>query len=384
MKSQVPQPEAADAGQTDAATAIAGLPPGLINRLRNVGSRHHYVPRFLLNRFAIMRHGHHFICEYHLADGKINSLSTADVAVVKDYNTLKTQSKEEAGLIELFFSLFEEQAAPIVNALVAGGEPSLMEMGVLANFVAAQQVRTPRGRGYARFMMEEARRMYMINQVSSGHEQARDHLRETMGQEPSDEEVAQWQADTVAILEHDVRVVANRDHEVVGQTIALEKLAEAVFTKEVVVLHTPPAKAFRFVLSDEPLARYDPANPNSNAGWLSSPTFEATLPIDPTACLLLHTGNPGSVRHLRCPAPRVEEINLRGFAWARDSLFGATADAFQAVVSQAKAKPEVVELWRPQAPNIYILEGPAPASAKVARVIAGPTTTMVRAQEVTS
>jgi hypothetical protein len=378
VKSQGPQPEAPDTSQAEAATAIAGLPQDLINRLRNVGSRHHYVPRFLLNRFAIMRDGHHFICDYRLADAKVTSLSTADVAVVKDYNTLKTQSKAEAGLIELFFSLFEEQAAPIINSLVAGKEPSLMEMGVLANFVAAQQVRTPRGRGYARFMMEEARRMYLINQIATGAEQTRDHLRETMGREPTDDEVSQWQADTIAILENDVKVLANRDHEVVGQTIALEKLAEAVFTKEVVVLHAPPAKGFRFVLSDEPLARYDPANPKGNAGWLSSPTFEATLPIDPTACLLFRTGTPGSVRHVRCPAPRVEEVNLRAFAWARDSVFGPTADGFQAVVSQAKAKPEVVELWRPQAPNIYILEGPAPASAKVASVIAGPTTTKVR------
>jgi hypothetical protein len=362
---------------SEAADPISLLPQDLRNRLQSVGARHHYVPRFLLNRFGFDEDGHRRIYRYELESGKAQSLSTADVAVVKDYNTLKSRSKEEAGLFELFFALFEEQAAPIISTLVAGEEPSLKEMGILANFVAAQQVRTPRGRGYARFMMEEARRLSMINEVATGGERVKDHLRESLGREPSADEVSEWQADTIAVLEHDVKVVADREHEIVGQTIALEKLAETVISKQLVVLHSPPAKRFRFVLSDEPLVRRDPASQSGNAGWAST-SFEATLPVDPEACLLFQQGEAASVVHMRCPAPKVEEVNLRTYAWAREALFGPNEDRIREVVAQARRSPKLIAALRPVAPKIYIFEEPEPKSLEGATIIAGPSSTPIR------
>jgi hypothetical protein len=331
-----------------------------------------------LKRFAVESGRSFHIHQYLIKERKTNFPSIRDVAVVKDYNTVKTRPKEEAGLIELHFATIEEEAAPVISALVEGGTPSLQGMADLAVFVAAQQGRTPRGRANSRFMMEEARRFFTMNQVAADDDLAKNALRESLGREPADDEVRKWQADMIAKLQHDVKFVAQHDHEVTGQTIGLDKLAEAVFSKEVLVLHAPPAKRYRFVLSDEPLVRYNRAHPQGNAGWLSSPAFEATLPVDPTVCLLFHTGPAGAVRQVRCPASQVEDINLRTFAWARNSILGPAAVLLEEVGRQARADPQRLELLRPHAPNIYIFEEEHPKSLAGATVIPGPTETPIR------
>jgi len=362
----------------EAVDPLSGLPESVRKRLGSVGSRHHYVPEFLLKRFGVESGRSVHIYQYSIKGKRVSFPSIKDVAVVKDYNTVKTRPKEEAGLIELHFATIEEEAAPVIDALVHGATPSLRGMSDLAVFVAAQQGRTPRGRANSRFMMENAQRFLKMNQIASEDELAKNSLRESLGREPSDGEIAKWQAEMLAMLEHDIKFVAQHDHEVTGQTIGLDKLAEVVFNKEVIVLHAPPAKRFRFILSDEPLVRYDRERPKGNAGWLSSPTFEATLPVDPAVCLLFHTGPSGSVRHVRCPASRVDEGNLRAFAWARQSLFVPSETVLEEVGRQAKANPERIDAFRPHAPNIYLFDEEHPKSLDGATVIPGPTETPIR------
>jgi len=91
-----------------------------------------------------------------------------------------------------------------------------------------------------------------------------------------------------------------------------------------------------FILSDDPLVRLDPLNPDGPAAWRSSPTVEATMPLDPQYCLRLRQPPLAQSTHV-ITAEEVLDINLRTYAGAREALFGPTEQLLESVSAAAKA-----------------------------------------------
>jgi hypothetical protein len=119
------------------------------------------------------------------------------------------------------------------------------------------------------------------------------------------------------------------------------------------LLEAPSGQSF--ILSDEPLVRVDLLNPGGPAGWRSSPTVEATMPLDPQYCLRLR--QPPRAQNARViTVEEVLDVNLRTYAGAREAIFGPTEELLESVSAAAKANTIRIDLYRPKPPTTHVFE----------------------------
>jgi hypothetical protein len=104
------------------------------------GSRHHYVPQFLLKRFR----GRSKLYEFDKQTGEAKETTTKEAAWDKDLYKVVSKSGDHDGVIEGFFSLAEGFASEALDGLVRDGE-SLIEhdRSDLAFLAAIQEQRAP-------------------------------------------------------------------------------------------------------------------------------------------------------------------------------------------------------------------------------------------------
>ncbi len=104
------------------------------------GSRHHYVPQFLLKRFR----GGGRLYELDKQTGETKETTTKEAAWDKDLYKVVSKSGDHDGVIEGFFSLAEGFASEALDGLVRDGE-SLTEQdrSDLAFLAAIQEQRAP-------------------------------------------------------------------------------------------------------------------------------------------------------------------------------------------------------------------------------------------------
>jgi len=103
-----------------------------------------------------------------------------------------------------------------------------------------------------------------------------------------------------------------------------------------------------FVLSDCPVAMYDPALREGRGNALrSSPLARTTLPIDPQACLLLQSD--GVEFAERAPIDdEVEQINLSTYAWADRWVFAGSEETLAKLHANAQANHEMMSRLEPR------------------------------------
>jgi hypothetical protein len=112
----------------------------------------------------------------------------------------------------------------------------------------------------------------------------------------------------------------------------------------------------RFISSDHPMLLFDSlAPPNTGVGWLSSPSVEATFPLDPSYCLLITPGPPRYIE-AKVETMHVDEINLRTYASAQWEIYGQSASQVQSVRRAAKRNPRGVFSLEPRALGATMLE----------------------------
>jgi hypothetical protein len=139
---------------------VAAIPhPPFIQHLREMTSgakklpetqarKHHYVPSFLLARWAMpqARDGRLFSLE--VSSGKVTQQKPGKVALKKDLYTLDRYAKTVDLAIEAFLSVIEGHASdPIKRPGAAPGALSDDDRATIAFFLALQQGRTPTGLG---------------------------------------------------------------------------------------------------------------------------------------------------------------------------------------------------------------------------------------------
>ena len=330
--------------------------PEEVRSLISDAKRHHYVPEFLLRRFSIDPHDEH-PQNYRLdvTTGTIATSSTRDCAVIQHYNRLSDASGLPPGFVEALLSYAEGMAAPVIDKLVLGETVNEQERGALSFFIMIQQQRTPRGREWQRFGQEQAAKFWLLKQLYENHELTREHLRQSLGREPTEAEVTEWIREMAAPLENgELMVAASSDHEILGMFLAADTMMPLIYDLNWTLLRAPEGQSF--ILSDDPLVRHDPANPNGPAGWRSSPTVEVTLPLDPHLCLLLRQSPPRTQEEVVIDPAQVLDINLRTYAGAREAIFGPTQELVQSIRVAAQGNVARVDRYRPKPPNIHLLE----------------------------
>lgn len=131
----------------------------------------------------------------------------------------------------------------------------------------------------------------MLKQICEGRDVQRRVLLEKLGPEPTEEEISESVKTCADDIESGrLKVVPTRDHEVGAMFMSVEAGVAAILGMSWTYVEAPAGECF--IVSDEPLLPVDTAHPNVSIDWLSSPTFVATLPLDP-GVLLVHTATSG-------------------------------------------------------------------------------------------
>jgi Protein of unknown function (DUF4238) len=331
------------------------IPKEIQQHLSNA-KRHHYVPEFLLRRFSTNPADEHpLIYRHDVRTGAITKLSTSNCAVIQHYNRLSATSGLPAGFAEAMLSYTESHAAPLIEKLLHGGMLNLQERVEFSTFLMAQQMRTPRGREWLRFGQDQAAKYWVLKQIYENRDLTKERLREDLGREPTDDEIDESILQMAETFERDELMVnVSSDQEILGMFMPAPDLIPLIGEMNWTLLEAPVGQSF--ILSDDPLVRLDTLNPDGPAGWRSSSTVEATMPLDPHYCLRLRQQPPLAQSAHVITADEVLDINLRTYASALDAIFSPTEQLLESVNAAAKANTIRVDLYRPKPPNMYVFE----------------------------
>jgi hypothetical protein len=255
------------------------------------------------------------------------------VAVEKDYNTFAGVPEVDPLLPEEVYEQIESDAAPLITRL---GQPSLFlndrERAAAALFISSLSLRVPRGRTFLKDVDEEFARAILLG---TDREMFKQFLADT-GQELSPEEAERQRLAMIDAVVNERVVIQAPQARTISHTLEMAiDLTQVFYDLEWTVLH--PTGQDRFILSDSPVAMYDPRLPPHGANaLLSSPDAQTTLPLDPRFALLMEapsslppTGDP-VLRQEDVDDKTVREINVRTYAWAQRWVYGQQHDVTQA------------------------------------------------------
>jgi hypothetical protein len=317
--------------------------------------RHHYVPRFLLRRFSCEPTADNpLIWRLDKESGKSSRSNVTNEAVISHYYRIEEAHGLTATYIENVLSMIEGDASPLVAKLVDGHTLPPAERVQLALFVWIQFARTPLARTWRAFAQDHAGHLVALKALTDV-----DHIQqvfEQRGESKTPEEIDVWRFETMQQLEDgSLTIVPPPDLEVLTMFLHAEEMSLLAASQMSWLGLRAPA-GHQFILSDHPVAVYDPAAAgDAPVAWQSSPTVEVTLPLDPSFCLLLTHGSP-TYQLVEVAEDDIREINLRTYAWAHWTLYGATAQAVQQVRAVAKKQKRIVASLEPRPPQLVVAE----------------------------
>ena len=305
---------------------------------------HHWVPAMLLRLFSEDSSLGNAVLWRQPAGRGAPRRSTATATAectIQFHNTVSAFGGLPPNAIEAIYARIEAEAAPVIRTLAAGNPITPTQRRQMANFIAAQHVRTPRMRAAIRFVGEKAATVQMVVTAQSpvtDRSQARKWLSEHENPHATDAEVDKWFADTADALQSGkVRVQMPHDMEAELAVSDIDKLSDAITNMAWIGLRTSGDTPF--VLSDHPISLVDPVARRGGrpAAWRSSEAVEATLPLTPGFCLLMVIGPAGSYREEVASDDVVLEINIRSAAHAWRAFYGPSQAAVQTVRQACKS-----------------------------------------------
>lgn len=316
---------------------------------------HHFVPRFLLARFSSRPDTDNpplAKLDVHDQPGRCSRTSVRNEAAVTHYNRLGDIDSVPSGLAEDTLSRIDSEATPVLARLVDGHKLDPAARFAMAVFLFLQDRRTPRGRHWMTFALEQHKRLESINRLNDPAVANELHA----SGERSLKEARQGARDLARqIWDREVELKATHDHAVAGMFAGVEDVPLIIAGQMTWhVLHAPGDT--EFVICDHPIAKHDPGTPRAlGVGWGSSPKVEVTMPLDATAALLLTPGPP-ELRHRDVHASDVDDVNLRTYASAEWAIYGRTQQAVQSVRGLAKKRPALVRGYAVRPPMIHLAE----------------------------
>lgn len=148
--------------------------------------------------------------------------------------------------------------------------------------------------------------------------------------------------------------------EVAMMLSSIEGAAHKLFDEIGVKCMRVPAEAsVGFVVSDHPVAHYDPTpkTPEAGVSYMSSPKSVTLIALDPRVALLLVQGRPRSWEDEEARENDIDEANLLTYAWACDAIYGPSQFAVTRVRGQAKRSAPLLREFRYRPPRVWIGRG---------------------------
>jgi hypothetical protein len=319
------------------------------------GKRQHYVPRFLLQRFtANPADRKSFLVRLDKGTGQCRKANPTNEAVVGHYYRLVLDDGTVVNDADAVLTEIENLGAQAIERLAAGTfDPAGDDVQHLLLFVLTLKNRTPRAREGLRRADEQVGELRLEMELSDPANI--EWLREA-GE--SDEDL---EARRLRYLD-DLRnggliVVSDERREIALMFTALEQTMSTLL-KEIgfVCIRIPPESTRSFVISDHPVAHYDPAPKmrDSGAGFTSSPQSVTFVALDPKFGLLLTPSNPRKWSESVPTDEEVDELNLLTYGWAKDAIFGSSQHSVTEVRRYAKRHPKLMGEFRYRPPQLWI------------------------------
>jgi hypothetical protein len=327
------------------------------------GKRHHYLPAFLIRRFAQPKEPRH-VYRLDIKTGRPLVVPPRSQAFRNHYYRFEMDGKPieidgepvDPGFVEMALSQLESATARIIRRLVAREEIPLEDCFVLALFCVIQQRRTPTGRQERRFLDEFMHKLLQEVRFSNRdgfHAEARERFPHL-----SDAETEAFRVDTLEDLQSGNLVFeAPPAREIAMMFFQVEEIVPMLLEKcDWAVLRVDEA-APDLILADVGVTQVDhtPKHPKGGAGWLSSPTAETILPIDPRAALLVTPGS-GAWVWGTAQADVVDDINLRSYAASDLCYFGTSQQSVCDLRRLAKKRRADVGAYAPRPARLWITE----------------------------
>jgi hypothetical protein len=338
---------------------------GAVARYRNpIGhrvsskKRQHFVPQFLLRRFALTDgrwQGHIF--RHATAGGAAHPAVPRNEAAKNRYYDLP---EELVG---------EFQPETVLEKIESGGAAALQRLerrqpladadGIyLAYFAALQTNRTPQDRAEARFLDE-----FMASQFEelrfSARDQAVAHIREQHPNFGEEEAEAERQRILDDLDAGRLQFESTPEREVASMFLGLnEAVAELLNRCDFTLVEF--SGATELVMPDTGYTRYDPHPrvPGGGSGFVDTSTVETVIPVAPSCALVITSGD-GKYGYGEAGVDYVEDLNLRAYAQSAVCIYGRGQQAVVAAQQLARSRRADVIGRRRRPRTLWILEGQA-------------------------
>ena len=321
------------------------------------GTRHHFVPRFLIARFSEPS-GPLVHC-LDIKSGRSRKTNPVNLAVINKLFTVDAQDGTADDSIEAFFAALESRAAPLLTKLEENPHAlSREERAWAALFFASLQTRSPLVHGWAADAMEGAAADLLKEGVS------RDEVARVMGDIAAAAAAAgsppqSPQAERGGIADRAAGVVITAEWQGVLKSFLgwLPDLAEHIVSMSWrLVRIDEDLPGMVFVISDTPFVHVDP-NPTVPYGapaLRSSIDARTYVPLSPRTCLeFASRGRPVETSWL-AGARDVTELNRLWYGWAEDWIAGPSEAAVIRVRRDARHNKAAVP--RAALPSLTILD----------------------------
>jgi hypothetical protein len=322
--------------------------------------RQHFVPKFLLRRFALSDgrwEGHVF--RLAVAGGAARPAVPRTEAAKNRYYDLPEELVGDFQP-ETVLARIESGAAAALRRLEDGDALRDEDVGRLAYFVAVQTNRTPQDRAEARFL-DEFVAAQMQELRFSAREQAVAFLRAQQPELTDDEAEAERTRILDDLNSGKLRFESTAEREVASMFLGLNEAAEQILNGcdfELVEFEGP----VELVLPDTGYSRYDPHPrvPGTGSGFVGTDTVETAIPVSPHRALLITRGQ-GRVGRTEADHRYAEDLNLRAFAQSQACIYGrGQAPVVAALQLARRRRGDLVERQR-RARTMWILERQAGA-----------------------
>jgi Protein of unknown function (DUF4238) len=321
--------------------------------------RHHYVPRFLLRRFAEDSDAKSpTVWWLNKKTGRNERRSVGNEAVIGRYYQLSEGVELPREVPEKMLSDVEGVAAAAMRSLEE--HPLVLEFEerlALALFIVLQRKRTPNGRRYFKFVDEFIGRL--ATEVNLHNAESWAEAMQAIGKFESPEKAEHERLETLrAFREGRVTVETTADGEIKGMFLAAVNVALVLAGDDFSWYTLRAEGSRRFVLGDDPVAFFDPSQPEKPGGLgFGTPRVETTLPLSPATCLLLRKEVRGRMGELGVGDASVRHINLRSYAHAEQCIWGSRQLDVTTVRKDAKSDGELVHAVRRRDPVLWLGRG---------------------------
>lgn len=314
-------------------------------RFESEAKRQHFVPRFLLARFAMKSGKRELVHQLDVRTGKAWQVETKKAASSRYFYAILGEDGARNNRVEGFLGRVESHASEALRRFLA--DPAALAPGdraTLAFFFALQDARTPAATERAAAASDTIGRLLLANEFSDVAAFRRTY-RELFG-DASDDDIEVFRQDVLRRL-HDGSVgFADERAQALDAGLGVAaQLAYVIFEMDWRLL----LKKGAFVASDRGLAMYDPEPrfPFSAQSWRSSPAAETTIPLSSDAVLLIRPLSFG------IDTQEVDEdgarcLNLRTYGWASGYIYGQTEELVESVRQAAADYPNEVGRPRPR------------------------------------